>query len=145
MAAAAGTSATPTFIDTNVLVYAVDTADRLKQAAAQRAIEEATLRCVSPQVLSEYYVTVTRKLARPLDEETAAADVADLAAGDVVPTDGGLVLAAVRSARRWQLSLWDAMIVESARRGGCSTVLSEDLDDATDFDGIRVVNPFGRR
>jgi hypothetical protein len=27
---------------------------------------------------------------------------------------------------------------------GCSVVLSEDLDDATDYDGIRVEDPFRR-
>ncbi len=43
---------------------------------------------------------------------------------------------------RFQISSWDAAILEAARTLGCEVVLSEDLDDATDYDGVRVENPF---
>lgn len=42
----------------------------------------------------------------------------------------------------WQLSYWDAAIVEAARTLGCEEVLSEDLNSGQDFDGVRAVNPF---
>jgi predicted nucleic acid-binding protein len=45
---------------------------------------------------------------------------------------------------RFQLSFWDAMIVASAQHAGCQVLLTEDLHDGLDLDGLRVVNPFRR-
>ena len=49
---------------------------------------------------------------------------------------------ALATAQRWQISYWDAAIVEAARQAGCPTVLSEDLQHGMDFAGVRVTNPF---
>jgi predicted nucleic acid-binding protein len=133
----------PTFVDTNVFVYAVDTDEPDKRATAQRVLATVRPILVSTQVLSEYYVAVTRKLARPLGPAAAAADVDDLAELPIVTVDAKLVRDAVRASQRWQVSHWDALIIEAARTGGCGRVLSEDLDPGTDFGGIRVENPFG--
>jgi predicted nucleic acid-binding protein len=132
----------PTFVDTNVLVYTVDRDEPDKRAIARRVVETVRPICLSTQVLSEYYVAATRKLARPLDPATAAADVDDLAELPVVTVDAKLIRDAVQTSRRWQVSLWDALIIEAARTAGCRRVLSEDLDSGTDFDGVRVENPF---
>ncbi len=53
-----------------------------------------------------------------------------------------LVLAAIATHRRFQISYWDVAIVEAARTAGCAVVLSEDLSDGQDYDGVRVENPF---
>lgn len=50
----------------------------------------------------------------------------------------GLVLA-----ERYNLSVYDAMIVASALRAQCGTLWSEDMQHGMAFDGrLRVVNPF---
>jgi predicted nucleic acid-binding protein len=54
-----------------------------------------------------------------------------------------LVLAAAETKQRFQISYWDAAIVEAARALGCDVVLSEDLSDGQDYGGVRVENPFG--
>jgi predicted nucleic acid-binding protein len=59
-----------------------------------------------------------------------------------VVEDAALVLVTAAAARRWQLSLWDALIVEAARRAGATTLLTEDLQHGMDFDGVVVQNPF---
>ena len=51
-------------------------------------------------------------------------------------------MAAASAAERYRISYWDAAIVEAARTQGCKTVLSEDLTDGHDFDGVRIENPF---
>lgn len=61
-----------------------------------------------------------------------------------VVEDAQLVLLAVAAAERWQISLWDALIVEAARRAGAATLLSEDLQHGMDFDGVLVENPFAK-
>ena len=53
-----------------------------------------------------------------------------------------LVLAAAETAHRFRISYWDAAILEAARVLGCSNVLSEDLADGEDYDGVGVIDPF---
>lgn len=54
----------------------------------------------------------------------------------------GLMLAAMTTRRRHRISYWDAAILEAARSLGCEVVLSEDLSDGEDYDGVRVEDPF---
>lgn len=132
------------FVDTNVLVYLYDKDAPEKQRIARELVErdhrELT---VSPQVLQEFYVTVTRKLAKPLSEADAEDAVRHLAAFEVVPADAALVLLAVTRSRRDKLAFWAALIVESALAGKCVRLYSEDLQDGRRLGPMTVVNPFG--
>lgn len=131
------------FIDTNVLVYAVDTDEPEKRATAITLLNELKGRiAVSAQVLNEYYVTVTRKLARPQSTEQAERSVRSLAKLPVVDVDRALVLAAVALSRSAQLSLWDAAIIAAARRAGCARLYSEDLNAGQVVEGVEIVDPF---
>ena len=131
------------FVDTNVLVYLFDGDSPDKQAKARRILEANANRIVlSTQVLGEFYVTVTRKLARPLATGPAAEAVNGLCAFPVRPLAAGLVRAAVRRSASSRLSYWDALIVESAMEAGAVVLLTEDLQDGRTFDALRVVNPF---
>ena len=59
-------SVEPKFVDTNVLVYLFDADAPEKQACARENLcDERDRLVVSVQVLGEFYVTVTRKLAVP--------------------------------------------------------------------------------
>jgi predicted nucleic acid-binding protein len=60
----------------------------------------------------------------------------------MVVLDGALVLEALRIAERYQTSHFDAQILAAARRLGCPTVYSEDLNHGQDYGGVRVINPF---
>jgi predicted nucleic acid-binding protein len=133
-----------TFVDTNVWVYAVDRAEKVKQQRAQSVIEglDPASTVVSAQVLNEYYVTVTRKLAQPLSPADATVAVSAIAELDVVPVTSSLVLRGIARARTSDLSLWDALIVEAARVAACDVLLSEDLNPGQDLDGVRVRDPF---
>ncbi len=91
--------------------------------------------------MQEFFVVVTRRIAVPLSETTALAVLATLAAG-AIATDASMVTAAAESSIRHRISLWDALIVEAARRGECDRVLSEDLTHGQVIDGVTVVNPF---
>jgi predicted nucleic acid-binding protein len=131
------------FVDTNVFVYAHDRDEQTKRDIALTLLEEHAGELVcSSQVLAEFYVATTRKLARPLDPAVASKQVDDLARGSVVHVDSDLVREAIRLSRDHDLSLWDAMIVRAAERGGCDVILTEDLQDGMRFDGVEVRNPF---
>lgn len=136
---------TRSFADTNVFVYAVDESpeERAKHDRAVALIKDARgALTVSTQVLQEFYVTVTRRLRTPLTAERAASSVRDLAALRVVQLDPMLIMLAIDTCRSAQLSLWDALIVEAARAGGCARILTEDLSHGQVIRGVEVVNPF---
>ena len=133
------------FVDTNILIYSIsdDPAEREKAGRAGQILSARDL-ALSVQVLQEFYVQATRA-TRPgrLTHERAAGFVESLRRFPVAPLTAELVSAAMATRERFQLSYWDAAIVEAARSLGCRLVLSEDLSDGQDYDGVRVENPFG--
>lgn len=132
------------FVDTNVWVYAVDGADPAKQGRAREVLApSATELVTSAQVLGEFYVTVTRKLPRPVAEGDARRLLERLRQLPVVAIDADRVAEAVDASQAWGISYWDALIVVAARSAGCSVILTEDLSDGAAYDSVRVENPFG--
>lgn len=131
------------FFDTNVLVYADDSAAPAKQQRAIELVSEhrrARTGVVSLQVLQEYFVTVTRKLH--LDARIARRKVELLAEFDVAAPDVGDILAAIDLHRLHTINFWDALIVRAAKQTGCSVLLSEDMQGHRDIEGVQIVNPF---
>lgn len=137
-------SAELTFLDTNVVVYAFDRDEPAKAQRARSVLQQAKPGglVLSAQVLNEFYVTVTRKLKRPLTAVLAAQAVDQFSFLKVVPIDAALVKAAIKISDASQLSYWDGLIVASASAAGCERLLSEDLNDGQLIDGVRVENPF---
>jgi predicted nucleic acid-binding protein len=133
------------FVDTNVLVYAFDAGEPAKQAVARELLAslEPDRFVVSAQVLNEFYIATTRKLAKPLAPEAAEQAVRSLARLEVVSVDARLVLPGIARARASDLALWDALIVEAALRANCEQILTEDLNTGQRFDDVSIVNPFG--
>ncbi len=132
------------FVDTNVLLYAISTANEEKvKARVARELLDANDLGLSVQVLQEFYVQATRP-DRPdrLSRDQAAALVEAFLRFAVQETTLAIVKAALESARRFRISYWDAAIVEAARSLGCRMVLSEDLAHGRDYDGVVVDNPF---
>jgi predicted nucleic acid-binding protein len=132
------------FVDTNVLIYSISS-DPAERGKAERANEVLAARDVglSVQVLQEFYVQATRE-SRPgrLTHERAAGLVESYRRFPVAPLTAELVSAAMATCDRFQISFWDAAILEAARSLGCEVVLSEDLSDGQGYDGVRVENPF---
>lgn len=134
------------FVDTNVLVYAFDRSSGEKGEKARalvRELWESGRGCLSLQVLQELYVTLTRKVAKPLASEAASRLVEDLSAWPCHEPSRTDLLDAIALAGRAKVSLWDALILQSARRSGCSILWSEDLNAGQKLAGVVVRNPFG--
>jgi predicted nucleic acid-binding protein len=133
------------FVDTNVLIYAHDRSAGPKHQRAKALIQElwdSGGGCLSIQVLQEFYVNVTRKVAQPLTPESAAQIIGDLSVWSVHRPSVDDVLYAIRLQSRFQLSFWDAMIVASALQLGCQVLWSEDLNPAQVYEQLSVANPF---
>jgi predicted nucleic acid-binding protein len=133
------------FVDTNVLIYALDDADLEKRDAARvwRAeLWKSRRGRISYQVLQEFYVKVTQK--RPSARREAQSEVRDLLAWKPVTADEGLLERAWKLQDRYKLSFWDALIVAAAKAAACRYLLTEDLQADQDFEGVVVVDPFRR-
>lgn len=135
------------FVDTNVLLYAYDRSagSRHERAAALVArLGARRLGAISVQVLQEFYVNATRKIAEPLDHELAVERVRVLSRWPVHAPQAIDVIAAARLRHDAQLSFWDAMIVHSAQTLGCVMLWSEDLTDGQRLAGVVVRDPFSQ-
>jgi len=131
------------FIDTNVVVYAFDVSEPVKRRLALSILGSTEHRLVvSTQVLLECWWVLTRKLTRCLSQTEAHDVVRELSRLPVVQADAALVDEAIEASRRWDIAIWDAMIIEAARTSRCDRILSEDLQAGQDFAGIVVENPF---
>ncbi len=133
----------PVFVDTNVLIYALDSTDPNKQKAAKAwrtNLWESHRGRVSLQVLQEFYAQVTRKW--PSFREAARAEVRDLLTWRPVSIDAVLLQRSWEVQDRYQLSFWDSLIVAAAKSASCRFLLTEDLQSGQSFDGLLVINPF---
>lgn len=137
------------FVDTNVLLYATSTARENKEGGAKReralAILDEEDLALSVQVLQEFYVQTTHRVRQArLTHEQAVAFIESWLRFRVQEVSVRVLQNALATSARWTISYWDAAIVEAAREAGCSTLLTEDLQDGMDFAGVRVANPFRR-
>ena len=131
------------FVDTNILIYAVDEADREKHRTAlawRAALWRSRRGRLSYQVLHEFYVQAVRK--NPRRTGAARAEVRDLLAWDPIAPDAAMVEAAWALQDRHQLAFWDALIVAAALAQECRYLLTEDLTHRQEIRGVRIVNPF---
>ncbi|MBN2383083.1 PIN domain-containing protein [bacterium] len=133
------------FFDTNVLVYAFDTHESTRQDRAQALLKQGIRMesmVVSTQVLSEFFVIMTRKIQQPLTAAEVMRIITSLSPVPAVELDRVLVFRAVDTSIRYQISYWDALIVAAAERMKCSQIFSEDLSHGQYYHTIQVLNPF---
>jgi predicted nucleic acid-binding protein len=132
------------FVDTNILLYAISrTPEERDKADRANALLDAGEVALSVQVLQEFYVQSTRESrADRITHEHATRLIESLLVFPVADITTGLMLTAIATRKRFQISYWDAAILEAARSLGCEVVLSEDLGDGQDYGGVRVENPF---
>ena len=131
------------YFDTNILVYAYDLDAPAKRVVALRLVEEGWdalgATAISVQVLQELHVNLVRRGQTPA---ASAQIVRDFAAWPVVDNTLDLLKAALDEQARWQLSLWDSLVLAAARASGPTELVTEDLSHGQDYGGVKVVNPF---
>ena len=133
------------FVDTNVFIYAHDSSAGTRHSRARALLQDLWDNgsgCLSTQVLQEFYVNITRKVAAPLSAEAAAQTISDVSAWRVHRPGVDDILEAIGLQSRDNISFWDAMILNSARALACEIVWSEDLNHGQRFGSVLVQNPF---
>lgn len=132
-----------TFVDTTILVHAVDRSAGTKHDVAKHLLERlwsTQQGCVSIQVLQEFYASVER-LRHDMTGD-AQRLVSDYATWTVHAPDALDVMAAIDTHQRQDIPFWDAMILQSAHRLDCTTVLTERLSHGRRIGDAIIVNPF---
>jgi len=135
-----------TFVDTNILIYAHDVDAEAKHDVAKSVLRELWTQrtgVLSVQVLQEFYVNVTRKIASPLPKDVARAVVNSYSIWciDATPAE---IAAAFRVEDESRIGFWDALIVASALKCGATRILSEDLNAQQKISGVQIQNPFAQ-
>ena len=136
---------TAVFVDTNVLLYSEDGADKAKQARAIEWLQALwTKRCgrMSTQVLNEFYANATKKLKPAMPAGDARAEVRRYQRWQPWVLDHATVETAWAVESRFGFSYWDSLIVAAAKAQGCRYLLTEDLQHKQIIDSVQILNPF---
>lgn len=132
------------FVDSNILVCAHDRSNPLKHGRAQAVVRKCwddESGCLSLQVLQEFYVSITRKVQRPLPPKTGRQLMAAYAVWPLAVLAPEHLVEASEVEERYRLHFWDALIVAAAHLLGARMILSEDLQNGQTIEGILVHNP----
>ena len=130
-------------LDTNILVYAVDNRDPVLCRRAQGLVELAagSGRClIALQSIGEFYAAVTQRGLQPPEE--AASQARDWMSLFQVVEPATKDAASALAVAAGRLSYWDCLLLATLRRAGCTTLLSEDMQDEAVVAGVTVHNPF---
>jgi len=134
------------FLDTNIFVYSFDHTSVRKQQTAHRIIQTAlrTQRgIISTQIVQEFLNVALRKFARPITVSEAREYLRSVLVPlcqhypSIALYDRALLLR-----EETGFSFYDSLVVAAALESGCSTLLSEDLQDGRNVQGLALVNPF---
>ena len=131
------------FLDTNILPYAYDLDAPAKRSVAMAIVDEAwrqpARKALSVEVLQEFHVNFVRS-GHPLAEATLI--VGDFSSWMVVENSLALFQRGLWLQSRWQISLWDAMVLAAAESSGSRELLTEDLNHGQNYGQVCVINPF---
>lgn len=133
------------FIDTNIIVYAHDNNYPSKQERAQEIIfsgMRGNNGVISTQVLSEFFVTATKKNKQNYAFSAVKHEIMLLSHLQVVDVDFDLIIRAIGIKDLNKLSYWDGLILAAAERSECSKLYSEDLFNGQFYGKIQCINPF---
>jgi predicted nucleic acid-binding protein len=131
------------FIDTNILVYTLDTTNPKKQKIAQKLFKDISNNekpVISTQVLQEFYSASTTKLK--VDKLLAKSILHSFTNMEIVQVNMDIIEQGIDISILSQISFWDGVIIASAEHAKCSVILSEDLHNGQIIRGIEVRNPF---
>ncbi len=130
-------------IDTNILVYAFDTAYPNKRNVCKKIVSDIFAGeksgAVTNQILAEFSSAVTAKIEKPLKKADAAAIVGSILASEnwtVFDYTGEMVLQALKS----ENPFWDALIVQTLKKNNVDKIITENTKDFKGS-GLTIENP----
>jgi predicted nucleic acid-binding protein len=132
------------FVDTNILIYAYDRDAGDKHRLASDLLRRLWMEgngVLSTQVLQEFYVNATAKIAKPISLSKARAVISRYLVWQVEANTPESVLRASEIQERHRLSFWDSLILAAATQAGAAILYTEDLNHGQVIEGVKVINP----
>ncbi|MDQ2835693.1 MAG: PIN domain-containing protein [Acidobacteriota bacterium] len=130
-------------LDTNILIYAIDSSQGSKHLLAGKLLlrAAASRQPIMLQSLNEFSAVVRRKhlMSLPALRQMIDFHCSTLTVEHPVIDD---LLQALQAQEDHKLAFWDAMLWACARRSGCKILFSEDFQDGRELGGVRFINPF---
>ena len=126
------------FIDSNIILY-LFSSDVLKADKAEEILANGGV--ISVQVLNEVVAVCRRKLKLSWDEIDGLL-LALKANLQIVPLTVATHDLAIKLCKQYQLSFYDAHICAAALIAQSSELISEDMQDGLNIDGLLIHNPF---
>jgi len=133
------------FVDTNVIVYSMDRSAGDKHARALQVIEElwnSREGAISTQVLQEAIIYLSRRVGHRMSARETREALSGFFEWEVFVNTEETILKALEMEERYQMSFWDALIVQAAEGSGARILYSEDLSHGQIYGTVRVLNPF---
>lgn len=131
-----------TFIDTNIIVYANDKKDNIKQKKAIRIITEFMKTgqgIISTQVLQEYAYVALTKLKQT--HNVILRQLKLLETFTVIKQSPEMIRRTLEIMHVYKINFWDSCIISNAEFAHCSVIYSEDFNTGQYYSGIKIVNP----
>jgi predicted nucleic acid-binding protein len=133
------------FLDSNIFIYSFDAMEVAKRSRAIEVVDRisrARSGVISVQVLNESYVNWTRRsrISMPPDEASGMVNLL-IRRFRVLDLTLDCVETAIRLTMQHSLQYWDALLCATALKSGVSYLLSEDMQDGRELEGIRIINP----
>ena len=132
------------FIDSNILVYMLDSTDLDKREVAVRLVNQLVddeNGCISFQVVQETLNVITGKMG--IAHETALEFMDDtLIPLWKIDPKTELYLRALDVQARYGFSFYDSLIIAAALEAGCTRLYSEDMQHGQRIEGLTIQNPF---
>jgi predicted nucleic acid-binding protein len=133
------------FIDTNILVYAYDKDEKIKNPIAREILLDCWEKrsgIISTQVLQEFYVTITAKLSKKLSVNEASELIKDFLSWPIEQVTPHDIIDATKLQERYKYSFWDSLIITLAQKSGAVILYSEDLQEGQKIGDLTIKNPF---
>ena len=131
------------FVDTNVFLYAIDRAEKVKQSKARKILKDIVLNkhgVISTQVVEEAYNGATKKIK--VVPAKARRWIEQFENFEIVNLDISIIKSGIDCSILNQLSFWDGLIIAAAEAAKCQFLFTEDMNSGQLIRGVRIVNPF---
>jgi len=131
------------FLDTNIVVYANDSADTAKQSVAIELVARLMRSgdgVISTQVQMEYAAVAAGKLGQP--RSAVERQLVLLERLEIVQVNGRLIREGFELSETFGVSFWDGVILAAATAARCEVLWSEDLSSGRKYGGVEVRSPF---
>ncbi len=136
-------------IDTNILVYSLDRKNQLKHRIAEELLNKCWKRktkyVISTQNLAEFFVVMTKKASPPIPDEDVEGiinDILSFSNWKVLSYNPKTLSRAMSLHKKTKKHFWDCLIAATMLENGIFQILTENVSDFKEIEGITAVNPF---